>query len=425
MSGSNYVPRAVFCLHGIRTHASWQKTAGELLANSGIRFKLYDFGRYGLHKFIWRGFNDREVDRFYRAYDQIVNDKNFRLDPENIAKRPSVIAHSFGTYIAAYCMQKRPDMRFDKMILCGSILPLDFSWKTLFNRGQVNFVRNEWATADPWARHVSKIVPRTGSSGSDEFDYTGERMVQVCFKDYRHSDYFERSHIQNNWIPFLKKSPFLPPSVHAVQGRSITEPELYTRTLLGLRDVDKLNYPGLPENDKLPWGISQQWIEKERDIYTVLFDQQDHVQGYLNTMPLKSSAFERIKKNGINHKEIAGADLQSFTSGSPLKLYLASIGIAPESRHPASLDSLTDGFFAKLYYYASQQIRVSEFAAIGWSREGCRLCKAMGMEQISQYKDSDGKLHPVFWMSLNAKITSGRKFSGLMKKLVELYKTIS
>jgi hypothetical protein len=194
---------------------------------------------------------------------------------------------------------------------------------------------------------------------------------------------------------------------------------------LGLRDVDKLNYPGLPENDKLPWGISQQWIEKERDIYTVLFDQQDHVQGYLNTMPLKSSAFERIKKNGINHKEIAGADLQSFTSGSPLKLYLASIGIAPESRHPASLDSLTDGFFAKLYYYASQQIRVSEFAAIGWSREGCRLCKAMGMEQISQYKDSDGKLHPVYWMSLNAKITSGRKFSGLMKKLVELYKTIS
>src|ERR1700746_2486262 len=205
-----YRPRAVMCIHGIRTHAKWQKDAGEIFSVNLIPSCPYDFGKYGLHRFLFSFFNDRMVERFYRYYDEKVHEGDLKLNPENPAKRPSVIAHSFGTYIVGYCMLKRKDVRFDKVILCGSILPVDFDWITLFKRGQVNFVRNEYGTNDVWARNVKKFVSKTGSSGFEPFHYDGLRLEQECFPGYAHSDYFERGHIENNWLPFLRRSPFVP-----------------------------------------------------------------------------------------------------------------------------------------------------------------------------------------------------------------------
>lgn len=66
-------------------------------------------------------------------------------------------------------MQKYPDMRFDKIILCGSILPIDFDWSTLFDRDQVNFVRNEYGLRDFWASGVGSFIRDTGASGKKGF----------------------------------------------------------------------------------------------------------------------------------------------------------------------------------------------------------------------------------------------------------------
>lgn len=416
-----YTPRAVLCMHGIKTHAHWQKMAAELLGDNGLRVRLYDFGSYGLHKFLWRRANDDMVDRFYRYYGELFADKKLRLDGGTVGKRPSVVAHSFGTYILGYCMHKRKDVRFDKVVLCGSILPVDFDWDTLVSRGQVNFVRNEYGTNDFWTRHVGKFVERTGSSGCEPFLYSGVRMEQECFDEYRHSDYFEKGHIQNYWIPFLRKSPHLAASFTAIQGSSIRDSESYTKMLLGIREVDRAVYPDLPENNRLPWGLSQRWIQREKDIYTILVDGKDNVKGYLNAAPLADSVFEQVKRQGINNKDI-DQEIAPFVPGKPLKLYFMSIGIAPDARHPAAMEELVKVFFAKLAGYAKMNIRVSEFAAVVWTNEGKRLCRAVGMDEVAKYTDTDGALHPVFWMSLSAKIASGRRYIGYTKALVDLYK---
>src|SRR2546426_5554237 len=91
-------PRLVICLHGIRTWARWQKIVAEVLGNHGIKFKLYDFGWYGLHRFIWDSSNERMVDSFYDQYTQILKEHRL-VDPANYLKRPSIVAHSFGTYL--------------------------------------------------------------------------------------------------------------------------------------------------------------------------------------------------------------------------------------------------------------------------------------------------------------------------------------
>jgi pimeloyl-ACP methyl ester carboxylesterase len=419
---SQYTPRAVLCLHGILTHAHWQKTASEVLGDDKLRVRLYDFGRYGIRKFLWRRANDDMVDQFYRYYSGVVSEKKLNLDSDSAGKRPSVVAHSFGTYIVGYCMQKRKDVRFDKIILCGSILPVTFDWQTLVTRGQVNFIRNEYGTDDFWTRNVGKFVSRTGSSGSERFHYDGIRMEQECFTDYRHSDYFEVGHIRNCWIPFLRKSPYLPASsLTVIHGKSIGDSESYTRLLLGMRSVDEAVYPDLPTSNRPPWGLSQQWIEKERDIYTILVDQEKRVKGYLNAAPVSDSLFERIKQEGINNRDIDGEKIEHFVSGRPLKLYFMSIGIAPDERHPSTMEVLVKGFFAKLAEYAKMNVRVSEFVAVAWSVEGKRLCKAIGMNEVSNYKDTNGDTHPVFWMSLTAKPSSKRRYGGYMRALIDVY----
>jgi hypothetical protein len=192
--------------------------------------------------------------------------------------------------------------------------------------------------------------------------------------------------------------------------------------LLGMRAIDKCVYPDLPENNRPPWGLSLQWIQREKDIYTILLDRDGNVKGYLNAVPLADSLFEQIKQEGINNKEIDPSKIERFAPGKPLKLYFMSIGITPDARHPAALEVLVKGFFAKLSDYARLNIRVSEFAAVGWSNEGRRLCKAVGMHEVARYKDTDGEFHPVFWMSLDAKIASDRKYTAFTRGLVDLYK---
>jgi pimeloyl-ACP methyl ester carboxylesterase len=419
--GASYKPRAIMCLHGIRTHAAWQRLAAEVFADNKIKLRLYNFGRYGLHKFLLKWVNDKWPDRFYRYYWSAINDKNLRVDINNIGKRPSVVAHSFGTYILGYCMLRRKEVRFDKVILCGSILPVDFPWKTLLERGQINFVRNEYGTKDFWARTVGKFVPKTGPSGSKPFLYNGPRMEQERFEDFKHSDYFEQGHIESNWMPFFRRSPFLAVPTTVKHGRMLKDNESYTKFLLQTREIDKAIYPDLPEEDKIPWGLSLKWISREKDIYTFLIDEQQAVKGYLNAIPVEDAFFQEIKQKGANDGEFPEDKIRAFSGSKPLKIYLMSIGISPDARHPKCLEVLINGFVEKIAGYANDAVRVSEFVAVAWSKEGQKLCRVLGMEPTgTHYKDKVGELHQIYWLSLQKELSPQQKSIPAVRRLREL-----
>src|SRR6202035_3410864 len=117
-----YNPPMTISVHGIFTAASWQELLADTLSFHGIKHRAYDFGHYGLLRFASDSSRQGKINQFYDFYDNIVREHGAGIDPANYRTRPSIIAHGLGTYIVCYAMQKYPDIRFDKLILCGSTL---------------------------------------------------------------------------------------------------------------------------------------------------------------------------------------------------------------------------------------------------------------------------------------------------------------
>jgi hypothetical protein len=139
--------------------------------------------------------------------ESLYDNKNYKLDPKDYRRRPSIVAHSFGSYIVGRALRKYEHLRLDKIILCGSILPVDFDWPLLFRRDQVNYLRNERGLRDFWVKNVSRVIPETGASGSTGFDTFSTLIEEDPFQDFRHSDFFTPKHMEDYWIPFLERKP--------------------------------------------------------------------------------------------------------------------------------------------------------------------------------------------------------------------------
>jgi Effector-associated domain 1/Carboxypeptidase regulatory-like domain len=197
-------PLRVICpLHGIRTLAVWQKGLSDLASSHGwaCRLDRWSYGRFSLPAFLTPWTREAKLNWLRRQYDAETHDR--RLLIEN-GQAPSVVAHSFGTYILGYTLLRFDFVRFNKVILCGSILPRDFPWDKLIERGQVQAVRNEYGVRDPWVKRVSCFVRGTGPSGASGFTCKHDRLEQEEF-EYDHGDYFGIDHMEDRWIPFLNK----------------------------------------------------------------------------------------------------------------------------------------------------------------------------------------------------------------------------
>ncbi len=194
----------VICpLHGIRTHAAWQRGLSDLLGSRGwiCRLDRWSYGRFSLLAFFTPWTREGKLGWFREQYDAEIHDR--RLDIEQ-GQIPSVVAHSFGTFILGYTLLRFDFIRVNKVILCGSILPTDFPWDRLIDRGQVQAVRNEYGVRDPWVKRASWFVRGAGSSGSSGFTHAHERLEQEEF-DYDHGEYFGKDHMEDRWLPFLSR----------------------------------------------------------------------------------------------------------------------------------------------------------------------------------------------------------------------------
>jgi TIR domain len=206
--------KVIFPLHGIRTRGEWVTTASDTLSEStaeniGWKCRLdgWNYGRFNLFQFLTPWSRSAKVEWFRAQYESEMADRELPVD-EKANLYPSVVAHSFGTYILGNALLKYKDIKFNKIILVGSILPRDFPWEALTKRGQVRAVRNEYGVDDIWTVFSSWIVRGTGASGTKGF-------TPLCFPDsdprfeqeeylYKHSDYFVKRHIRTSWRPFLE-----------------------------------------------------------------------------------------------------------------------------------------------------------------------------------------------------------------------------
>jgi serine/threonine-protein kinase len=197
--------RVLFALHGIRTDGLWQQALMELAQAHEWRCRSYrwHYGYFSLLKFLLPWQRAARIDWFRKTYEAEMRSRDVPLSEGQL---PSIVAHSFGTYILGKTLIANKQIRFDKIILCGSILPCDFPWEVLLSRGQVNRIRNEYGTNDVWPRLVRWFVRGAGPSGRDGFtSRCGPTLLEQEEFLFSHSAYFDQGHIEEHWFPFLER----------------------------------------------------------------------------------------------------------------------------------------------------------------------------------------------------------------------------
>lgn len=206
----------VITLHGIRTFGRWQERLGQLLhrRDPNLVTYHYKYGYFPLLKFLAPPLRWWAVRSFRRWLLQT-------LAQHPHARRVDLVAHSFGTYLAAWAIhglppQKRP--RLHTIILAGSVLPNDFPWGELLHEGTVQRVVNECALKDWVLVANSLLVPFTGMAGWTGFVGGLSERFQNRYYPFGHSGFYERrghasyvQFMQARWLPLLLGEGHVPP----------------------------------------------------------------------------------------------------------------------------------------------------------------------------------------------------------------------
>lgn len=195
-------PKAIVVLliHGIQTEGAWHqlvKKEIESLPNTNVVGLGYNFVSPLQLASPVRGTPIKKITQDIR--DARAQDPNAQF---------MVIAHSFGSYILSKILPKCPDISFQRIILCGCIVPIDFSWGHHTKNMQPKSIINDIGTRDFYPVMATFTTFGYGSSGRKGFQNT---HIQDRYFDYGHSDFFENknNHIATYWKPFIARGEII------------------------------------------------------------------------------------------------------------------------------------------------------------------------------------------------------------------------
>src|SRR6266576_3024215 len=158
----------VITIHGVETLGQWQNEVHPLLTGlPGFFHHPYNYSKFAWWQVALPVFKERAIERFVQMYSS--------LRDQHPGVVPSVIAHSFGTYVISRALREF-GIAIDRVVLCGSIVDRRYDWARLIRRGQVRGIRNEIASKDRLVRMfrspaMRALVPGSGSSGVDGFSW--------------------------------------------------------------------------------------------------------------------------------------------------------------------------------------------------------------------------------------------------------------
>ncbi|MDO8477755.1 MAG: hypothetical protein Q7W02_16465 [Candidatus Rokubacteria bacterium] len=340
-----------------------------------MRLDRWYFGRFGIILFLLSWQRAAKVRWFRKTYREEMQDREVKASSDQL---PSIVAHSFGSYILGNALLKYDFVRFDKVILCGSILSSDFPWPEIIARGQVQAVRNEYGTRDRWARLVKWFVRGTGPSGISGFRAHHTRLIQEEFH-YTHSEYFDKSHMEDRWKPFLEQTFPQTPRVqrHIPFPRANTPWALYTGYLailtLGLLALFTawLHQPSIPsKGTSTPESHTDLSVEEARlaiDAMVKEFPGMSSLRVLSITSPVNG-----ISAVAINppYREFPNVVLFRFDEGAKRwkRVFEAlSLGIQPEVSKRLDLHTLGEAFDIEQTTSAEERDFTSAFSAgQGW-----------------------------------------------------------
>ena len=132
----------VILVQGIRDIARWEAEIRTTLERNEFSVEPTNYGRMNLIEFIFPiGYFRRRA--ISTIWTQIEHTQMLHPGGEF-----SVIAHSFGTYVIAQLLKKHFNLKFRRVVFCGSVVRYNFPFEQ-FSARYSDQILNEVGTADP------------------------------------------------------------------------------------------------------------------------------------------------------------------------------------------------------------------------------------------------------------------------------------
>ncbi|MCB0699309.1 MAG: GNAT family N-acetyltransferase [Chitinophagales bacterium] len=188
----------VITVHGIRSRARWDETFKELkvFKENNVEVVNFNYGYLTMVGFILKVRRNKVIKKFQKFYSDNFNP----TDP------PSIVCHSFGTYIFYSTLRKYEVIKFNKVILCGSILKHDLDWGAYFENGQIKAIYNDYGIQDKVVKYSKVVLKDGGNSGQIGFAEPSRQpscLTQVKNNYHDHSSYFLEIHMREKWAKWL------------------------------------------------------------------------------------------------------------------------------------------------------------------------------------------------------------------------------
>jgi alpha-beta hydrolase superfamily lysophospholipase len=213
----------VILVHGINTRAHWMNELKPALEKAGFAVAPTSYGKFGIPRFL--SFPARRE----KAIQDVLRDIRtaihvHKLDTGSEPAKMSVISHSFGTYVVGRILTDYQDVKWYRVIFCGSVVRDDFPLQNVLHQ----FARpllNEVGTEDYLPALAESAGWGYGSIGSNGFN---RPPVETRWHHgFGHSDFLTASFCNEFWIPFLQGQKAKP------AGRAVDLP-LYVRAIARL-----------------------------------------------------------------------------------------------------------------------------------------------------------------------------------------------
>lgn len=185
----------VLLVHGIRDFALWQNSIRQTLEENGFVAEPLNYGRFNLLKFL------APIPVFRRQAIRAI-EKQVEIVVQNNPDVPiHVIAHSFGTYVVSHLMRERFNLRFHRVIFCGSVVPYDFDFEQIQDRF-ARPIMNEVGTRDIWPALAESVTVGYGSAGT--YGFRRPLVRDRWHNGAKHGYFLDPQFCSEFWIPFLR-----------------------------------------------------------------------------------------------------------------------------------------------------------------------------------------------------------------------------
>jgi pimeloyl-ACP methyl ester carboxylesterase len=201
ISARNPESNVVILVHGIRTFARWVPRIRKELECAKVTVVPTNYDYFDLVRFLmpWRRFRRKPIASILAQIRAVI-----RMHPE---AKISVLAHSFGSYVVGEIIVRERDIKFHKVVFCGSIVPLDQFDGIADTIDLRNIIINEVGTADVLPALADSVTRGYGRTGTYGFQKPWVR--DRWHNNFHHSQFLTAEFCNKFWVPVFTDQPYV------------------------------------------------------------------------------------------------------------------------------------------------------------------------------------------------------------------------